>query len=107
MASVALRGSLALAPQDDDLGFQDSLLTNRTPEGRAAILGEALDDAAASPRRARLAFTIINPEAMLEVAELAGGLAVIAQRRASGLDRIAKHRTDCLHKMRGTFMRCT
>jgi hypothetical protein len=46
-------------------------------EGRAAGLDDALDRRAAL--RARLAFPVINPEVMLEIAEFAIGMSVIAQ----------------------------
>jgi hypothetical protein len=54
-------------------------LTFRTPEGRAAILGEAPDDAGAVRGPASLAFAVVDLEGMLEVAEFTRGLTVIPQ----------------------------
>src|SRR5215813_3903156 len=71
-----------------------SLLALRTPEGRSPVLGEAADHAAAARHATHLAFSVIDLERMLEIAELAGGLAMIAQRRAAGLDRLIQHRVD-------------
>ena len=58
----------------------------RRSSGR--FLTEAPDDAAATGGLALLAFPVIDLKGMLEIAELAGGLAMIAQRRAAGLDRL-------------------
>ena len=60
--------------------FVPSLLALRAPEGRAPVLGEAPDDAAAARGLAFLAFAVVDLERMLEIAELARGLAMIAQR---------------------------
>src|SRR5689334_8728225 len=68
-----------------------SFLALRAPEGRAAVLGEALDHAATA---AFLAFAVVDQERVLEIAELAVGLAMVAQRRAAGLDRLVQHRVD-------------
>src|ERR1700680_485258 len=63
------------------------LLALRTPEGRAAVLGKALDDSVAARGLAFFAFAVVDLERVLEIAELARGLAMVAQRRAAGLDR--------------------
>ncbi len=55
-------------------------LALRAPKGRAAVLDEALDDAVAAFAAARLAFSVIDLKRMLEIAEFAGRLAMIAQR---------------------------
>ena len=70
------------------------LLALRTPEGRAAVLGESLDDAVAASGLAFLAFAVIDLKRVLEIAELARCLAMIAQRRAAGLDRLIQHRVN-------------
>ena len=57
-----------------------SLLAYRTKERRAAVLHDALDDAFAAARRARLALAVINAKVMLEIAERSVGAAMIAQR---------------------------
>src|SRR4029453_9990394 len=75
-----------------------SFLALRTPEGRTAILVEAADGAAAARRLALFAFAVVDLERMLEIAELARGLAMVAQRRAAGLDRLVQHRVDLLHQ---------
>ena len=69
----------------------NSLLAFRAPEGRTPVLGEPLDDAAASGGLAFLAFAVIDLKRMLEIAEFARGLAMIAQRRAAGLDGLVEH----------------
>src|ERR1700730_7533105 len=72
-----------------------SFLTLRTPERRAPVLGESPHDSFTSGGLALFAFAVIDPERMLEIAEFAGGLAVIAQRRAASLDGLIEHRMDC------------
>ena len=42
---------------------------------------------------------------MLEIAEFAGGLAMIAQRRAAGLDGLVQHRMDRRHQPPGMIGR--
>src|ERR1700759_225556 len=76
-------------PQRDET--TRSLLALRTPEGRSAVLGEALHHAAAA---AFLAFAVVDQKRVLEIAELARGLAMVAQRRAAGLDRLVQHRVN-------------
>src|ERR1700733_9921936 len=68
-----------------------SLLAFRAPERRASVLGEAPHDAAAACGLAFLAFAVIDLKRVLEIAEFAGGLAMIAQRRAAGLDGLIEH----------------
>jgi hypothetical protein len=72
---------------------RNSLLTLRTPERRASVLHEALHDPRAAIGFAFLALAVVDLERMLEIAEFAGCLADIAQRRAAGLDRL-KRRTS-------------
>src|SRR5690348_14819002 len=72
-----------------------SRLALRTPEGRAAVLGEAFDHAAAA---AFLTLAIVDQEVVLEIAELARGLAMVAQRRAARLDRLVQHGVNRLNQ---------
>src|SRR5579871_1061727 len=60
-------------------------LAHRTEERRSCVLHDPLYHPAASLRDAGLALSVVDAEAVLEVAEFAVGLAVIAQRRAAGL----------------------
>src|SRR5450631_2512024 len=73
---------------------RELLLTLRAPEGGAAVLGKTLDDAPAARGLTFLAFTVVDLERMLEVAEFARSLAVVAQRGAAGLDRLIEHGMD-------------
>src|ERR1043165_7389109 len=75
-------------------GEIELFLTHRAEEGRARALHDAFDRALEFRRRAFLAGAIVDPERVLEIAEVAVGLAVIAQRRAAGLDRVVQHRLD-------------
>src|SRR5664279_1031182 len=86
---------------------RELLLAFRAPERRAPVLGEALDDAAAAGGLALLALAIVDLKGMLEIAELAGGLAMIAQRRAAGLDRLVQHRVNRTHQTFGMIGRFT
>src|SRR5665647_3482413 len=61
-------------------------------ERRAGILHDAFDLALAG--RAWRALAVIDQEIVLEVAERAVGPAVVAQRRAAGLDGVMQHRLD-------------
>jgi hypothetical protein len=70
---------------------QDSPLALRTPERRASVLREPPHDAAAAGAFAFLALAVIDLKRVLEITELAGGLAVIAERRAASLDRLIEH----------------
>src|SRR5262245_43180729 len=74
------------------------LLALRAPEGRATILVEAADGAAAAGGAAFLALAVVDLERMLEITELARCLAMVAQRRAAGLDRLVQHRVDFFHQ---------
>src|SRR5579871_2716990 len=73
---------------------RESALLARAVIGGAARLDEAPD--AARPGRvavaagAGLAFPVVNPPAMLEIAELAVGLDVVAQAGAAGGDRFVE-----------------
>src|ERR1700730_178775 len=71
-----------------------SLLAFRTPECRAPVLGEPPHDSNAACGLAFLAFAVVYPERVLEIAEFARGLAMVAQRRAAGLDGLVQHRVD-------------
>ena len=42
---------------------------------------------------------------MLEIAEFAGGLAMVAQRRATGFDRLIQHRVNCIDQAFGMIGR--
>src|SRR5689334_6498882 len=75
-----------------------SLLALRAPERRTAVLVEAADGAAAARRPAFFALAVVDLERVLEVAKLARGLAMVAQRRAAGLDRLVQHRVDLFHQ---------
>src|SRR5262249_36550932 len=68
-----------------------SLLALRTPERRAAVLGEAFHHAATA---ALLALAVVDQKRVLEIAEFARSLTVIAQRGAAGLDRLAQQGVD-------------
>src|SRR5580704_3634802 len=63
-------------------------------ECRAARLNDAAHALGARATRAGLALAAIDRPAMLEIAELAVGLDIIAQRRTAGLDRLGKHALD-------------
>src|ERR1700736_729089 len=82
-----------------------SLLALRAPERRAAVLGKAPHDAATPGGLTFLAFAIINLKRMLEIAEFAGGLAMVAQRRAAGLDRLIQHRVNGIDQAFGVIGR--
>src|SRR5258708_27556494 len=71
-----------------------STLFFRTKKRRAARLGDAAHAFGASAAGAGLALLAVDRPAMLEIAELAIGLDIVAQRRSPGLDRLAQHRFD-------------
>src|SRR5579871_1717123 len=71
-----------------------SFLAHRTIKRRAAVLHDALDDAAAAGSRAFSAGAVIDAEVMLEHPERAVGELVIAQRRAAGADCLLEHCLD-------------
>src|SRR6059036_2450697 len=52
-----------------------------------------------------LAFAVVDAEIVLEHAELAVGLLVVAQGGAAGLDGILQHRPDRLHQPLGALVR--
>src|SRR5207244_3403336 len=81
------------------------LLAHRAEERRAPGLHDALDRALAARRRAWLALAVVDAEVVLEQAELAGCLPVVAQRGAAGPDRIVEHRLDGIHKALGALVR--
>src|SRR5436190_16625605 len=74
-------------------------LALRAPEGRAAVLVEAANGAAAAPGLALLALAVIDLERMLEITEFTRGLAMVAQRRTAGLDRLVQHRVNLVHQI--------
>src|SRR4051794_21575239 len=76
-----------------------SPLAFRAPERRAAVLGEPPHDAAAAGAFACLALAVVDLERVLEIAEFAGGLAMIAQRGAAGFYGLIEHRVNCRHQM--------
>src|SRR5205814_10281788 len=85
-------------------GWPDaSALADRTIECRPAGMHRAADDAAVIPR-ARLALAVVHREAVLELAELASGADVIAERRAAGgdgrLENVADRRRQPLGRGR-------
>ncbi len=69
-----------------------SALARRAIEGRASRLRDALDRPVAA--RASLPFAVVDGKSVLEEAELAVCLYVVAERRAAGLDRVGD---DCAH----------
>src|SRR5438034_5550615 len=73
---------------------QNSFLTYRTIEGRAAVLDDTLDRAAAALGPARLTGAIVDAEMMLKHAELPISQPVVTQRRAAVFDRLGQHRLD-------------
>src|SRR5882757_2962685 len=85
--------------------FPCSLLTFRAPERRAAVLRKAPHDAATAGGLAFLTLAVVDLKGMLEIAEFAGGLAMIAQRRAAGLDRLIQHRVNCIDQTFGVIGR--
>src|ERR1700745_1877822 len=81
------------------------LLAFRAPEGGAPVLSEAPDDPAAAGRAACFAFAVVDLEGMLEIAELAIGLAMVAQRLAGRLDRLVQHLVDRFDQSLRTIVR--
>src|SRR3954463_15406857 len=76
------------------VGVPKSLLADRTEERRARALHDALDRAFAFRGRALLTGAVVDAEEMLEIAEIAVGLPMVAQRRAAGIDRVVQHGLD-------------
>src|SRR5262249_41038126 len=83
------------------------LLAHRAEEGRAAVLGEAPDATGAAAGRTSLALAVVDPEIVLEHAELAVGALVVAQRRAASRDRVVERRFDGVDQRRGALVRRT
>src|SRR5262249_52388882 len=69
-------------------------LAHRTEKRRSAGLHHAPDGAFAARRGAAFAGAVVDAEIVLEVAELAVGAAMIAQRGAAGGDRVREHGLD-------------
>src|ERR1700690_921429 len=77
------------------------LLADGAVEGRTAGLGDPADHPAAARSGAGRAFAVVDRERVLEIAEGAIRLAVIAQSRAPRLDRLLKDRVDRLRQCDG------
>src|SRR5215218_4197630 len=102
----ALRNAPAsLAKRNRPGNRRSAPLAARAVEGRAARLHEPPYRAAAALGRAALAFAVVDAEAVLEIAERAVGLGVVAQRRAAGLDGLAQHRADLACEAMGALAR--
>src|ERR1700730_9197182 len=84
---------------------RDLFLAFRAPKGRAAVLRKAPHDAVTAGSLAFLALAVVDLERMLEIAELAVGLAMIAQRRSASLDGLVQHRVDRRHQAAGVIGR--
>src|SRR5258708_1588024 len=84
-----------------------SLLALRTPERRAPILGEPPHDAAAARGLAFFTLAVVDLERVLEIAEFAVGLAMLAKRCAAGLDRLIEHRMNSRPQPLGVIGRLT
>src|SRR2546427_6504662 len=69
-------------------------LADRAKKRRSAALHHAPDGAFAARRRAAFAGAVVDAEIVLEIAELAVGAAMIAQRGAAGCDRVREHGLD-------------
>src|SRR5262249_50311444 len=82
-----------------------SLLAHRAEERRAPVLHHALHCPFAARGGAWFALAVIDAEMMLKISELAVRLAVVAQRRAAGLDRRVEHRLDGLDERVGALVR--
>src|ERR1700683_4240957 len=78
-----------------------SFLAFRAPECRAPVLGEPPHDSTTPGGLAFFAFAVVDLKRVLEIAEFAGGLAMIAQRRAAGLDGLIEHAVDCRNQPLG------
>src|SRR5262245_24562945 len=69
-------------------------LADRTKKRRSAGLHHAPDGTGAARRGAAFAGAVVDAEIVLEVAELAVGAAMVAQRGAAGGDRVREHGLD-------------
>src|SRR5476649_1139851 len=78
-----------------------SPLALRAPERRAPILRKPPHDAAAAGALALFAFAVVDLKRVLEIAEFAGGLAMVAQRGAAGLDGLIQHRVNSANQTLG------
>src|SRR5215217_5837228 len=102
----ALRNAPAsLAKRNRPGNRRSAPLAARAVEGRAARLDEPPHGRAAALGRAALALAVVDPEAVLEIAERAVRLRVVAQRRATGLDRLAQDGADLLRQAMGALAR--
>src|SRR5882757_5731342 len=88
----------SLAFRSSDGRDARSALADRAEEGAAAGLDLAIDRAPASGGAAGFALTAIDRPGMLEVAEFAINLDIVAQGRAAGRDRPLQHRLDLRHQ---------
>src|SRR5262249_53025805 len=80
-------------------------LAHRAKERRPAGLDHAPDGAIAARRRAAFAGAVVDAEIVLEIAELAVGAAMIAQRGAAGGDRVREHGLDGMDQPLRAFVR--
>jgi hypothetical protein len=78
---------------------RDSPLTLRAPERRSPVLHKTLHDPRAAIRFTFLALVVVDLKRMLEIAEFAGGLAVVAQRRAAGVNGLIEHGVNDAHPL--------
>ena len=76
-------------------------LARRAIEARAAALHDSHDRSAAARPRARGALAVVDREGVLEIAERAVGLAMIAQGRAARCDRLLQHLANGLDERLG------
>src|SRR5579883_868424 len=95
VAAVADRGpgkrEVVAAVSDRGYSAPQSTLTPRTIEGGAARLYDSEDAAFAARLRAGGALLVVDLEAMLEIAQRAVRLAMVAQGRAAGGDGLFEH----------------
>src|SRR5688572_12318411 len=76
-----------------------ALLAFRTIEGGASGLHEPRHGAGAGGRHAGLAFSVVDPEGMLEIAEGPVDLRMVAQGGAAGFHRLREHIPDDLGEL--------
>src|SRR5262249_12511648 len=69
-------------------------LTTWTVAGRAAVLDEAAQGAAAAFLAAGFSFPAVHFEGTLKAAKPSVGASIVAQRRAAGLDGVFEHGLD-------------
>src|ERR1700683_4862648 len=82
-----------------------SFLAFRAPECRAPVLGEPPHDSTTPGGLAFFALAVVDLERMLEIAEFAGGLAMIARGRAAGLDGLIQNRVNRVDQTFGVIGR--